>query len=148
MAFYNLESCFSLFLGNEENNETRNDDSISFPLRVLKRTERTSTFNNLGDRSKYICIPHKVKEAGIHFVWEYQKGIPLHVPENMGFLHHYRNGCELHNGDAKKNCGDEKHESDKHLHKFKLKLLKNVESVWRKVSKNCNLNHLWKHGSS
>ena len=81
-------------------------------------------------------------------MWEYQKGIPLHVPENMGFLHHYRNSRESHKGDAKKNCGDEKHESDKHLHKFKLKLLKNVESVWRKVSKNCNLNHLWKHGSS
>ena len=97
----------------------------------------------MGDRSKYICIPHKVKEAGIHFVWDYLKGIPLHVPENMGFLHHYRNGCESHNDDAKKNCADEKYVEDKHLYKFKLKLLKNVETVWRKMSKNCNLYPWW-----
>ncbi len=102
-------------------------------------TRRSSTFNPLGDRSKYICIPNKVKEAGIHFVWEYQKGIPLHVPTNMGFVHHYRNGCELHNRETKENCANEKYQIDKHAHRFKHELLKNVGNVWKELSEKCNL---------
>ena len=102
-------------------------------------TRRSSTFNDLGDRSKYICIPNKVKEAGIHFVWEYQKGTSLHVPTNMGFLHHYRNGCKLHTEETKENCANEKLQLDKHAHKFKQKLFKSVENVWMKLSEKCNL---------
>ena len=57
----------------------------------------------------------------------------------MGFLHHYRNGCESHNGDTKKNCGDIGHVVDNHVHKFKSKLIKRVENVWKNLSEKCNL---------
>ena len=131
-----------LLQGTEKLIDTRFKRNASVPLRVLTRTQRTKTFNALGDRSKYICIPKKVKEAGIHFVWEYQKGIPLHVPENIGFTHHYRNGCEFHDGDTKLNCDDDQVEEDYVANKFKDKLIKNVENVWTKLSEKCDLDSL------
>lgn len=42
-------------------------------------------------RSKYICKPDAVVEAGNHFVWEFVTGRgSLNVPADAGILHHYR----------------------------------------------------------
>lgn len=42
-------------------------------------------------RSKYICKPDAVVEAGNHFVWEFISGRgSLNVPADAGILHHYR----------------------------------------------------------
>lgn len=42
-------------------------------------------------RSKYICKPEAVVEAGNHFVWEFISGRgSLNVPADAGILHHYR----------------------------------------------------------
>lgn len=42
-------------------------------------------------RSKYICKPDAVVEAGNHFVWEFITGRgSLNVPPDAGILHHYR----------------------------------------------------------
>lgn len=42
-------------------------------------------------RSKYICRPDAVVEAGNHFVWEFVTGRgSLNVPADAGILHHYR----------------------------------------------------------
>lgn len=42
-------------------------------------------------RSKYICKPEAVVEAGNHFVWEFITGRgSLNVPADAGILHHYR----------------------------------------------------------
>ena len=59
------------------------DEQLSTRLRVLHNIRRTTKFNALGDRSKYICIPQKVKVAGQHYIWEYHKGIPMHVATNI-----------------------------------------------------------------
>ena len=39
---------------------------------------------------QYICIPAAVREAGNHFIWEFQRGTTLNVPISIGYLHHYR----------------------------------------------------------
>lgn len=45
-------------------------------------------------RSKYICKPEAVVEAGNHFVWEFIPGRgSLNVPADAGILHHYRVIC-------------------------------------------------------
>ena len=57
----------------------------------------TSTF--MFQRSKYICIPRNVREAGNHFIWDFQEGFSLNVPTSVGFLHHYR-VCEFGGDDC------------------------------------------------
>ena len=59
-------------------------------LRLLRKTRRKSKFNPQKQRSKYICIPRNVKEAGNHFIWEFARGSSLNVPTTFGYLHHYR----------------------------------------------------------
>ncbi len=59
-------------------------------FRVLKKTRRKSKFNPQKQRSKYICVPRNVKEAGNHFIWEFHRGSNLNVPTKYGYLHHYR----------------------------------------------------------
>ena len=68
-------------------------------LRVLRKTRKKSKFNPQKQRSKYICVPQNVKEAGNHFIWEFHRGSSLNVPTKFGFLHHYR-VCEF-GGDNK-----------------------------------------------
>lgn len=42
-------------------------------------------------RSKYICKPEAVVEAGNHFVWEFAPGMgSLNVPPKEAILQHYR----------------------------------------------------------
>ena len=69
-----------------------NDPSVQMSpkLRTLLKTRRRQKFHPQKQRSKYICIPHFVKEVGNHFVWEFHHGRTLNVPTNIGFLHHYR----------------------------------------------------------
>ena len=66
----------------------------SLALRTLQKTRRKQKFHPQKQRSKYICIPYFVKEAGNHFIWEFHHGRTLNVPTNIGFLHHYR-VCEF-----------------------------------------------------
>ena len=60
------------------------------PLTVLHKTRRRQKLHPPKQRSKYICVPSSVKEAGNHFIWEFQRGKTLNVPPSYGFLHHYR----------------------------------------------------------
>ena len=109
---------------------------LSTRLRVLRHTRRKSKFNSLGDRSKYICVPQKIKEAGQHYIWEYQKGIPMHVATNIGFLHHYRSGCEFK---GKNSCTSDRTQVDQTVLIYKEVLLKNIKLVLSKLKKKCNL---------
>eukprot|EP00095_Tigriopus_kingsejongensis_P002619 snap_masked-scaffold1459_size40432-processed-gene-0.3 protein:Tk02619 transcript:snap_masked-scaffold1459_size40432-processed-gene-0.3-mRNA-1 annotation:"PREDICTED: uncharacterized protein LOC656883" len=69
------------------------------PLRTLLKTRRKSKFNPQKQRSKYICIPRNVREAGNHFIWEFMDGYNVNVPVHVGFLHHYR-VCEFGGNDC------------------------------------------------
>lgn len=52
---------------------------------------RRSKLHPQKQRSKYICKPEAVVEAGNHFVWEFLPGRnSFNVPADAAILHHYR----------------------------------------------------------
>lgn len=60
-------------------------------IRFLFYLNRRAKLHPQKQRSKYICKPDAVVEAGNHFVWEFITGrIALNVPADAGILHHYR----------------------------------------------------------
>jgi len=69
------------------------------PLPALLKTRRRQKLHPPKQRSKYICVPSAVKEAGNHFVWEFHHGKTLNVQPEMGLLHHYR-VCEFGGDDC------------------------------------------------
>ena len=93
-------------------------------LRVLLKTRRKSKFNPQKQRSKYICIPRNVKEAGNHFIWEFSEGFNLNVPTGVGFLHHYR-VCEFGGGD----CIHTDSKVDRTAYKYRDELVANTNKV-------------------
>jgi len=68
-------------------------------LTALTKTKRRHKLHPPKQRSKYICKPSDVKEAGNHFVWEFYRGKTLNVPASYGILHHYR-VCEFGGDDC------------------------------------------------
>ena len=104
---------------------------------MLRKTRRKTKFNPQKQRSKYICIPRQVKEAGNHFIWEYQQGSNLNVPTSVGFLHHYR-VCEFGGDD----CVHQSNQIDRTAHKYRHILLENVKKVILKLSDQCKLDYL------
>ncbi len=52
-------------------------------LRTLTKTRRKSKFNPPKQRSKYVCVPRRVREAGNHFVWEFAEGFNVNVPPSV-----------------------------------------------------------------
>ena len=94
-------------------------------------------FNPQKQRSKYICIPRQVKEAGNHFIWEFAQGNNLNAPTNVGFLHHYRI-CEFGGDD----CVHSPSKLDRTVHKYQQPLVKNVRNVIHKLSAECKLDYL------
>ena len=128
----------ALFTDDDESITTSEKDQNNIPLRVLLKTRRRTKFNPHGERSKYICIPRNVKEAGTHMVYEYQVGSSLNVPTDIGFSHHYR-FCEsgkVGMGD----CINDVNEVDRTVYKYKDTLLRNVKNVMKKLSKQCTIN--------
>lgn len=72
-----------------------NDHTTNAALRAAlitqRKTRRKGKFHPQKQRSKYICKPDAVVEAGNHFVWEFITGRgSLNVPADAGILHHYR----------------------------------------------------------
>lgn len=60
-------------------------------LSYFYSTNRRAKLHPQKQRSKYICKPEAVVEAGNHFVWEFVSGKgSLNVPADAGILHHYR----------------------------------------------------------
>ena len=113
------------------------DIEAKYGLRVLQKTRRKSKFNPQKQRSKYICIPRNVKEAGNHFIWEFFRGSNLNVPTKYGYLHHYR-VCEFGGDD----CIHTENHIDRTMFLFQNKLIKNVKNVVHKLSERCQLNNI------
>lgn len=62
-----------------------------FAMIVCQFCFRRAKLHPQKQRSKYICKPEAVVEAGNHFVWEFIPGRgSLNVPADAGILHHYR----------------------------------------------------------
>lgn len=103
-------------------------------LRVLRKTRKKSKFNPQKQRSKYICVPQNVKEAGNHFIWEFHRGSNLNVPTKFGFLHHYR-VCEFGGDD----CIHTESNVDRRMVHYRETLIGNIQKVLSQVSQRCQL---------
>lgn len=70
--------------------EGRSD--VARALLTQRKTQRRKKLHPQKQRSKYICRPDAVIEAGNHFVWEFVpgRGGTLNVNADVGILHHYR----------------------------------------------------------
>jgi len=110
------------------------DRDSNSPLRLLRKTRRKSKFNPQKQRSKYICVPRNVKEAGNHFIWEFSKGSNLNVPTKYGYLHHYR-VCEFGGDD----CIHTESHVDHRMFDYRVILDENINRVVHKLSERCQV---------
>ena len=113
------------------------DIEESSSLRILRKTRKKSKFNPQKQRSKYICVPQNVKEAGNHFIWEFSRGSNLNVPTKFGYLHHYR-VCEFGGDD----CIHTESNVDRRMFHYRDRLINNIQGVLQKLSHRCQLETL------
>ncbi|XP_060811054.1 beta-1,4-galactosyltransferase galt-1 isoform X2 [Bombus pascuorum] len=108
---------------------------IEAGLITLKKTRRRTKLHPHKQRSKYICKPQDIVEAGNHFVWEFIPGHgTLNVPSDAAILHHYR-VCEFGGDD----CIKTQSVVDRTAYKYKDRLAENVGKIWADLSTDCSL---------
>lgn len=107
-------------------------------LITLRKTRRRSKLHPHKQRSKYVCKPKEVVEAGNHFVWEFIPGHgTVNVPPDAAILHHYR-VCEFGGDD----CVKTQSVVDKTAYKYIEKLTKNVHKTCKELSNECSITEL------
>ncbi|XP_036321528.1 uncharacterized protein LOC118735714 isoform X2 [Rhagoletis pomonella] len=104
-------------------------------LVTQRKTRRRLKLHPQKQRSKYICKPESVIEAGNHFVWEFSpaKG-SLNVPPTDGILQHYR-VCEFGGND----CIKAPSVVDRTATKYVNRLVERVELVYKHLRQRCDL---------
>ncbi|XP_015435813.1 PREDICTED: LOW QUALITY PROTEIN: uncharacterized protein LOC107191321 [Dufourea novaeangliae] len=108
---------------------------IEAGLITLRKTRRRAKLHPHKQRSKYICRPQNVVEAGNHFVWEFIPGHgTLNVPSEAAILHHYR-VCEFGGDD----CIKTQSVVDRTAYKYKNQLTESVRKTWMDLSTECLL---------
>ncbi|KAF4517267.1 hypothetical protein B566_EDAN008601 [Ephemera danica] len=112
------------------------NSSINGPdLITQRKTRRRAKLHPHKQRSKYICKPELVVEAGNHFVWEYVPGRgTLNVPADAAILHHYR-VCEFGGDDCVKAASV----VDRTAQRFGAQLKESVTKRWLDLQKSCSL---------
>uniref|UniRef100_A0A182Q3Q4 Glycosyltransferase family 92 protein n=1 Tax=Anopheles farauti TaxID=69004 RepID=A0A182Q3Q4_9DIPT len=104
-------------------------------LTTQRKTRRRSKLHPQKQRSKYICKPEAVIEAGNHFVWEFCPGRgSLNVPADAAILHHYR-VCEFGGDD----CIKTPSVVDRTAHRYSKRLLDRVGTVYNYLKDTCSL---------
>ncbi|XP_055592799.1 uncharacterized protein LOC129744346 isoform X2 [Uranotaenia lowii] len=104
-------------------------------LTSQRKTRRRSKLHPQKQRSKYICKPEAVIEAGNHFVWEFCPGRgSLNVPADAAILHHYR-VCEFGGDD----CVKSPSVVDRTAHRYSKRLLDRVGTVYNYLKDTCQL---------
>lgn len=107
-------------------------------LITLRKTRRRLKLHPHKQRSKYICKPRDIVEAGNHFVWELLAGhTTLNVPADAAILHHYR-VCEFGGDD----CVKTPSVVDKTAYKYRQKLTENIDKTWLELGEQCYLPEL------
>ncbi|XP_003692331.1 uncharacterized protein LOC100865820 isoform X1 [Apis florea] len=108
---------------------------IEAGLITLKKTRRRTKLHPHKQRSKYVCKPQNVVEAGNHFVWEFIPGHgTLNVPSDAAILHHYR-VCEFGGDD----CIKTQSVVDRTAYKYKNRLSDSVGKTWFDLNGECSL---------
>ncbi|XP_018901984.2 LOW QUALITY PROTEIN: beta-1,4-galactosyltransferase galt-1 [Bemisia tabaci] len=101
-ASYSFQNAFFYLQWSDDNTIDRKYAPIINNFVTLRKTRRKTKLNPHKQRSKYICRPEFVVEAGNHFIWEFIPGHgTLNVPSDVGLLHHYR-VCEFGGNDCVK----------------------------------------------
>lgn len=96
---------------------------------------RRSKLHPQKQRSKYICKPEAVIEAGNHFVWEFCPGRgSLNVPADSAILHHYR-VCEFGGDDCVKSPSLQ----DRTAHRYSKDLIDRVGAIYDYLKEPCKL---------
>ncbi|XP_054082962.1 uncharacterized protein LOC105208498 isoform X2 [Zeugodacus cucurbitae] len=104
-------------------------------LVTQRKTRRRLKLHPQKQRSKYICKPESVIEAGNHFVWEFSPGKgSLNVPPTDGILQHYR-VCEFGGND----CIKAPSVVDRTATKYVNRLVERVELVYKHLKQRCDL---------
>lgn len=113
-------------------------DSVAAGLVTLKKVRRKTKLHPHKQRSKYICLPEQVVEAGNHFVWEYIPGHgTFNVPADSAILHHYRI-CEFGGDD----CINTASTIDNTAYRYKDQLIANVKAKFQGYKVPCQLPEL------
>lgn len=71
---FSFQNAFFYLQWNDDAKVEELGDPISANLVTLKKTRRKTKLHPHKQRSKYICRPELVVEAGNHFVWEFIPG--------------------------------------------------------------------------
>ncbi|XP_022220076.2 uncharacterized protein LOC111072476 [Drosophila obscura] len=109
--------------------------NVRASLVTQRKTRRRFKLHPQKQRSKYICKPEAVVEAGNHFVWEFSPGqVSLNVPPKEAILQHYR-VCEFGGND----CIKAPSVVDRTTSKYVNRLVQRVETVYRHLRQRCDL---------
>ncbi|KAL7738715.1 hypothetical protein ACLKA6_007477 [Drosophila palustris] len=109
--------------------------SVRASLVTQRKTRRRYKLHPQKQRSKYICKPEAVVEAGNHFVWEFSPGMgSLNVPPKEAILQHYR-VCEFGGND----CIKAPSIMDRTTTKYVNRLVQRVDAVYRHLRQRCDL---------
>ncbi|GLG94270.1 Uncharacterized protein GBIM_01512 [Gryllus bimaculatus] len=96
---YSFQNAF-FYLQWEDDAGLGEADRLESGLVTLRKTRRRLKLHPHKQRSKYLCRPEFIVEAGNHFVWEFVPGHgTLNVPPDAAILHHYR-VCEFGGDDC------------------------------------------------
>ncbi|XP_043263633.1 uncharacterized protein LOC122403902 isoform X1 [Colletes gigas] len=108
---------------------------IEAGLITLRKTRRRAKLHPHKQRSKYVCKPQNIVEAGNHFVWEFIPGYStLNVLSEAAILHHYR-VCEFGGDD----CIKTQSVVDRTAYKYKDRLSGSVSKTWADLNTECLL---------
>lgn len=131
---YSFQNAF-FYLQWEDDPITILSENIDSKLITMRKTKRKTKLHPHKQRSKYICRPEYVVEAGNHFVWEFLPGHgTFNVPSDAAILHHYRI-CEFGGND----CVKTSNVRDRTIFRYRDRLVFNVKNKWDELKDKCHL---------
>lgn len=137
---YSFQNAFFYLQWADDPSVIHTKDNIEAGLVTLKKTRRRAKLHPHKQRSKYICRPEFIVEAGNHFVWEFIPGHgTLNVPADAAILHHYR-VCEFGGDDCIKTAST----VDTKAYRYRERLLSTVSYKFTDLQRQCNLSELAK----
>ncbi|CAG2064319.1 unnamed protein product [Timema podura] len=132
---YSFQNAFFYLQWSDDHRISSSTDPFQRGLVTLRKTRRRAKLHPHKQRSKYLCRPEHVVEAGNHFVWEFVPGHgTLNVPPDAAILHHYR-VCEFGGDDCVKTASV----VDRTAHRYRVRLLERVRARWAELREKCGL---------
>lgn len=136
-AFSFQNAFFYLQWANDADN-TDTSDPVSSSLVTMTKTRRKTKLHPHKQRSKYVCRPERVVEAGNHFIWEFIPGYgTFNVGADQGIMHHYR-VCEFGGDDCIKAAST----VDTTAFRYRKRLVKRVRDAYGHYKDRCGLMEL------